>query len=243
MAVPAFSCHPRVALGVVVFLCGAIFVSLRDVVAPRGAPAPVTRDQLGHWLRTLLSAFEPLLMRSRVKPVHLTLAQLVIGLLTGISYGAGCVFLAGCLLLTCGILDLLDGSLARRTARASRQGAFLDSVVDRYAEFFTFCGLGILFSGSWLVWGVVLSLFGSIMVSYARARAEGLGVDCRGGLMQRAERYVFLAACSFLSTILNHLLCAPAHSFLGVGLLAFAALTNATALSRVRATLSAFDEP
>jgi len=69
------------------------------------------------------------------------------------------------------VLDLLDGSLARRTAQATRRGAFLDSVIDRYAEFFTFCGLGEFFSGSWMLWVVAFGLLGSIMVSYARARA------------------------------------------------------------------------
>jgi phosphatidylglycerophosphate synthase len=133
--------------------------------------------------------------------------------------------------------------VARRTAQATRRGAFLDSVIDRYAEFFTFCGLGVFFSASWMLWVVALGFLGSVMVSYARARAEGLGVECRGGLMQRGERYVLLGVSSLLSTIFNHLSCQSSHYFLMLGLLLLAVLTNLTAVSRVRAVVAALEEP
>lgn len=193
-------------------------------------------------MRTTLASLEPALIRLGVQPALVTSTQLVMSLLAGAAYAIGYVFLGGWLMLGCGVLDLLDGSLARRTAQATRRGAFFDSVIDRYAEFFTFCGLGVFFSGSWVMWVVAFGFLGSMMVSYARARAEGLGVECRGGLMQRGERYVLLGVASFLSTTSNHLFCRPTHSILILGLVLLAVLTNLTALSRVRSVFAALEE-
>ena len=193
-------------------------------------------------MRTYLASFEPMLLRFGVSPSLLSFSQLGLSLLAGVAYANGCVFLGGWLMLGCGVIDLLDGGLARRTAQVTRRGAFLDSVIDRYAEFFTFCGLGVLFFPSWPLWLVAFGFLGSMMVSYARARAEGLGVECRGGLMQRGERYVLLGLSSFFSTALNHLLCQTTHYILIGGLLTLAVLTNFTALSRVRVVIATLRE-
>ncbi|MBI3300725.1 MAG: CDP-alcohol phosphatidyltransferase family protein [Deltaproteobacteria bacterium] len=233
------TCHPWLASGLFLYLVLAIVVSLRSFLR-RASSAPASlRDQISRWMRATLASLEPPLIRMGVRPILLTLTQLGISLLAGAAYAAGCILLGGWLMLGCGVLDLLDGSLARRTVQATRRGAFLDSVIDRYAEFFTFCGLGVLFSNSWMLWVVAFALLGSLMVSYTRARAEGLGVECRGGLMQRAERYILLGGGSFLSTVWNHLSCRPTHSILIISLLLLAVLTNLTALSRVRAVVVA----
>jgi len=232
------SCHPWLAVGFTLYLTAAVFVSIRGF-RRHTHPLPASvHEWVGQWMRTALALFEPTLIKFGIRPIFLTFAQLGLSLLAGIAYASGLIFLGGWLMLACGVLDLLDGGVARRTAQASRRGAFLDSVIDRYAEFFTFCGLGIFFSASWVVWVVALGFLGSMMVSYARARAEGLGVECRGGLMQRGERYVFLGVTSFSSTVVNHLSCRPGHAVLILGLLLMTALTNLTALSRIR-TVSA----
>ena len=194
-------------------------------------------------MRINLALFEPALVHLGVRPDLLTFAQLGMSLLAGAAYATGYIFLGGWLMLACGVLDLLDGGLARHTTGATRRGAFLDSVIDRYAEFFTFCGLGVFFSTSWMVWVVAVGFLGSMMVSYTRARAEGLGVECRGGLMQRGERYVLLGVSSFLSTVFNHFFCQPAHYGLMIGLALLALLTNLTVLSRARAVIVALGEP
>jgi len=236
------SCHPWLAAGLALYLTAAVFLSLRGFRHTTSPLPTVMHEQLGQWMRTSLASFEPVLLRLGISPTLLTLTQLGMSLLAGVAYAGGCIFIGGWLSLGCGVLDLLDGGLARRTARVSRRGAFLDSVIDRYAEFFTFCGLGVFFSSSWILWVVACGFLGSMMVSYTRARAEGLGVECRGGLMQRGERYVLLGVSSFLSTVLNHLLCRPTHDGLIVGLLALAILANVTALSRVRVVLAALRE-
>lgn len=235
-------CHPWLAAALVLYIAGACTISCRGFLRRAHVPPSARRDQLAQWARTTLAALEPFLVRFGIHPTLLTLAQLGMSVLAGVAYAVECVFLGGWLVLGCGVLDLLDGSLARRTARATLRGAFLDSVIDRYAEFFTFCGLGVFFAGSWMLWVVAFGLLGSIIVSYARARAEGLGIECRGGLMQRAERYVLLGVGSFLSTVYNHLLCQPTHLLLSGALILFAVLTNLTALSRVRAVLLAVGE-
>lgn len=235
-------CHPWLALGLVVYTVLALFLNFRGFSrrTPLG-PLP-TRDRLAQWLRTGLSSFEPTLIRIGAQPVHLTLAQLGSSVLAGFAYATGGIFLGGWLLLACGVLDLLDGDLARHTAHASQRGAFLDSVIDRYAEFFTFCGLGAFFSHSWMLWTVAAGFFGSVMVSYTRARAEGLGIECRVGLMQRGERYILLGISSFLSSIFNHIFCQPTHAVLIIGLTLLAVLSNLTALSRIRVAVTALEE-
>lgn len=235
------SCHPWLAVALVVYIAVACVISFRGFLHRTRVPPGATRDHLAQWARTTLAALEPFLVRLGLRPTQVTLAQLGISVLAGAAYAGGAVFLGGWLVLACGVLDLLDGSLARRMSQATLRGAFLDSVIDRYAEFFTLCGLGVLFAGSWMLGIVACGLLGSMMVSYTRARAEGLGIECRSGLMQRAERYVLLGVGSFLDAAYAHLLCQPTHSLLSGALLLFAVLTNLTAVSRVRAVLLAVE--
>src|SRR6185369_14595597 len=105
------------------------------------------------------------------------------------AYAGGLMFAGGWLLLFAGSLDIVDGRVARRTNRGSKRGAFLDSVVDRYADALAYLGLAYFYGGTWVEWIVLGALVGSFMVSYTRARAEGLGTTCLVGLLQRPERF------------------------------------------------------
>ncbi len=234
--------YPWAALGIVLYLTCAVSLSIRSFsrrVSLLSLPPQTRREFIGDWMRATLASFEPTLERLHITPLSLTFAQLGFSCVAGLAYALGGVFLGGCFVLGSGILDLLDGGLARRAQQASRRGAFLDSVIDRYAEFFTFLGLGVFFAHSWLVWVIVFGLFGSLMVSYTRARAEGLGTECRGGLMQRGERYVLLSLASFLSVATNHLLRSSSHFVLIASLVFMAVSTNLTAVSRTRSVSSA----
>lgn len=231
------TCHPWLATGIILYLVAAVTIGIRGSFRRAGATSANWRERTGQWMRTSLAVFEPTLIRFGISATHLTMTQLAVSLLAGVAYAQGCVFLGGWLMLACGVLDIMDGGLARRTAQASRRGAFLDSIIDRYAEFFTFLGLAAFFVQTRVVWIVAFGFLGSVMVSYARARAEGLGIECRGGLMQRAERYIVLGVASFLSTAWNHVICQPSHAILIFGLLFLAVLTNLTALSRVRVAM------
>jgi CDP-diacylglycerol--glycerol-3-phosphate 3-phosphatidyltransferase len=119
------------------------------------------------------------------------------------------VRVAGLLILLGGYLDILDGRVARVTGLGSKFGSFYDSTLDRISEIVVFLGLLSLYNDYRLELGdvgmiylIMLAMAGSLMISYTRARAEALGLDCRVGLMPRAERVVLMgvAALAFGET-------------------------------------------
>lgn len=111
-------------------------------------------------------------------------------------------FAAGFVVLVAGFFDILDGALARRIRKVTAFGAVLDSTLDRLSEAAVLTAILILYARSAEVMPVVLvclALIGSLLVSYVRARAEGVGLDCRVGLFTRGERVVVLALGLILS--------------------------------------------
>lgn len=134
--------------------------------------------------------------RSRISPNMLTIIGLLLNFVTALVIGGGYLFAAGVLLLFAGVFDMADGALARVKNAASEFGDFLDATLDRLAE--ASVGLGLLWHALarsddlqvGLIYAVVL---GSVMISYARARAEVLNLDCEVGMMARPERIVILA--------------------------------------------------
>lgn len=109
---------------------------------------------------------------------------------------------SGAIILFSGLFDMMDGRVARLGNMASTFGALFDSVLDRYSELITLFGICYWLILSGYMWGSIITfvaLVGSIMVSYVRARAEGLDLDCKVGLMQRPERVVVTALAAILS--------------------------------------------
>lgn len=156
----------------------------------------------------------------------------------------------GGLILFAGLFDMLDGQVARLGNMKSEYGAFFDSVLDRYSELFTFLGICYyLVAHHYFLSSLFafIALIGSMMVSYTRARAEGLGIECKGGLMQRPERVVLLGvsalACGISSAYLggDYKLFVPGvpfHVFETMSIFTFpltvlAVLSNVTAISRI----------
>jgi len=148
------------------------------------------------WGRRLANAVVAPLAASRVTPNMLTVLGLCLSLFTGWIIALGYISIGGLLLLCAGIFDMFDGALARVSGKMSVFGAFFDSTLDRIAE--AGIGLGLLWYYSWhhntlgtaLLYLVII---GSLMISYARARAEGLKLECKVGLMARPERVIALA--------------------------------------------------
>lgn len=131
----------------------------------------------------------------------LTVIGLLLGIAAGVCIALGRLKLAGILILIGGSFDMMDGAVARASNKNTPFGALLDSVVDRYSEGAIFLGLAIYFSmgGSMKerVYGLIptcLGLISAFLVSYVRARAEGLQLDCKVGIMQRPERVILLSA-------------------------------------------------
>jgi len=229
--------RPLFALFNLVLIFGAAYIGMRffrrtnpDLSEVRGSR--LLGSAIRGWYFSNLEPFEMLFARLGVRPTALTYLQLVGSVLCAAAYAAGLIYSAGFLLLASGTLDILDGKLARRTGWASTRGAFLDSVVDRYAEFVVLMGLLVHFRSGWSVWAVLLALLGGSMVSYARARAEGLGVSCEVGLLQRPERFVLLGFGSIFSSVAAHVLGSGDVLLIAVVWL-LAVLSNATAVQRI----------
>ena len=133
-------------------------------------------------------------------------------------------FVAGFVVLIAGFFDILDGALARSTNRTTQFGAMLDSTLDRLAEAVLLLGILVLYTREESTAGILVvgvALVGSLLVSYIRARAEALGLECQVGLFTRAERVVVLALGLLLSQIDYALIIAlaiiVALSFITVG--------------------------
>jgi CDP-diacylglycerol--glycerol-3-phosphate 3-phosphatidyltransferase len=137
-----------------------------------------------------------ILSRSRLNPNALTLIGLALNIGAAYVIALGHFLLGGVLVLVSGLFDLLDGALARFAGHATRFGAILDSTVDRVSEAAILGGLLVWYIGggtSLEIALVFVVLVGSFLVSYIRARAEGLGLECQVGLFTRAERVIVLA--------------------------------------------------
>jgi len=132
----------------------------------------------------------------RIHPNMLTILGLFLNVLTGWVLATGHLLVGGILVLFSGWFDMLDGALARLTHKTSRFGALLDSTVDRLAEAAVFLGLILFYADRGDTFEIALAyaaIIGSLMVSYARARAEGLGLKGEVGIFARPERIVLLA--------------------------------------------------
>ncbi len=136
----------------------------------------------------------------------------------------------GFIILAAGLFDMMDGRLARTGNMSSTFGALWDSTLDRYSELVTLFAICLIFiKAGWFWMGVTTfaALVGSIMVSYVRARAEGLDIECKVGLMQRPERVVITAIVAIIAGYTDELW------WLAGGMIMIAVLANFTAFWRV----------
>jgi len=145
------------------------------------------------------------LIRAGVRPNTITTIGTGLVLVSALAYGLGHVRIGGLLLLLSGVADTLDGQVARGRAMVTRFGAFYDSTLDRVGDGATFIGIGAFLltapdvayrTGA--VIACMVAVLASLLVSYARARAEGLGLECKVGIAQRAERILGLGVASLV---------------------------------------------
>ncbi|RKY87422.1 CDP-alcohol phosphatidyltransferase family protein [candidate division KSB1 bacterium] len=139
-----------------------------------------------------------------IHPNFFTFLGLLLAIISAVCLCLGKFLLAGFLILIGGTFDVIDGKVARATGRGSKFGALFDSTLDRYSEVFLFFGLGFFFVRNGMYVSSLITfvaLGGSMMVSYVRARSEGLGFQCKIGIMQRQERIVYLGFGSMFSGI------------------------------------------
>lgn len=141
-----------------------------------------------------------------LSPNLITTAGVLLLLASGWVFAVGSVRLGGLLLLLSGLCDALDGKMARASGRATAFGAFYDSTLDRVGESALFLGIALFFVSGGVpeelapagAAAAIAALATGLLVSYTRARAEGLGLECKVGVVQRAERVVGLGAPSLI---------------------------------------------
>jgi len=151
------------------------------------------KDRVQKTARRPIEPLAGLLLKMGLTPNALTMTGLILSMGAGLAIMRGRLVGAGLLLMAGGLCDILDGSMARRGGRSTLRGAFLDSTLDRISEIAVFFGLLFFYKErmAFQAW-VFLALTGSLMTSYARARAEGLGLSAKVGLLERPERVVLL---------------------------------------------------
>ena len=175
----------------------------------KGGKRPDSSKLLGvgikEWWLLLVRPIENYLVDNKFHPNVLTITTLIVSIITGFFFHLGWIFVAGVLILAGSTFDIFDGRVARAQGLSSPHGAFFDSCLDRFSEFFIYLGLLSYFRDTYFIYVVFLILSTTTMVSYTRARAEGLGIDCEVGIMQRTERVVYLGVFSIFNYFGNML--------------------------------------
>ena len=215
----------------------------------------------------IINPFINLLLRAGITPNAVTTIGFLINIVATIVFIAGggeprtdlrYVGWGGAIILFGGLFDMIDGRLARVGKMESKFGALYDSVLDRYSELVMFLGICYyLVAQDYFLSSLFafIAMIGSVMVSYVRARAEGLGIECKGGLMQRPERILLIGISAVLCGLLadytgQFKYTVPGTSFPifeNITLFTFpifilAILTNWTAIQRLRESKIALDK-
>ncbi len=192
---------------------------------PRAGALRGLKDGLRSGAHALLDPFVRALVRIGLRADHLTVLGLLLSAAAGGAFFSGQFRLGALLLALAGVCDILDGQVARQSGGETRFGAFLDSTLDRLAEALVLIGIAGRYVSNlcalvndpklWAyelaadrpgeVWVMVtviamLALTGSFLVSYTRARAEGLGLECKVGWFERPERLVLLIVAGLIKT-------------------------------------------
>lgn len=235
----------------------------------QGMQKPPFRIVLQQLIYKVINPFVKFLVRIGFTPNAVTTVGLVLNVGVAAIFVAGAeegnrgelsyVGWAGALILFAGLFDMLDGQVARLGNMSSTFGALYDSVLDRYSELIMFLGICYYLIGHHYFLSSLfafIALIGSMMVSYIRARAEGLGVEVKGGLMQRPERVVLVGlsaiACGITSYYIGggYKLFVPGIPFqvfetisiFTIPLTIMAVLTNITAFKRLQEARKALEE-
>ena len=233
------------------------------------AEKPVLRMVLQQSIYKVINPFVKFLIRIGFTPNAVTTVGLILNVGVAAIFIAGAeegnrgdlsyVGWAGALILFAGLFDMLDGQVARLGNMSSTFGALYDSVLDRYSELIMFLGICYYLIGHHYFLSSLfafIALIGSMMVSYIRARAEGLGVECKDGLMQRPERVITVAVSAIACGITAHYIGGNFKFYVSgipfqvfetisvftIPITIMAVLTNITAINRIRDVKRSLDK-
>ncbi len=226
------------------------------------------RDKLQSYIYIIINPLVKGLIKIGFTPNLVTITGLVLNIGVAIIFIKGAeqgnrgdlsyIGWAGALILFAGLFDMLDGQVARLGNMSSTFGALFDSVLDRYSELIMFLGICYYLVAHHYFFSSLaafIALIGSMMVSYTRARSEGLGIPNKGGLMQRPERVILIAVAALACGITGHFIggnykyYVPGISFhifetmtvFTLPILVLAVLTNITAIKRLMDAKKALD--
>lgn len=190
--------------------------------------------EYGYWVTY---PFMYVFIKLKLTPNTLTLVSPFIVLISGYFYAIGDFASAGWIFIAGGILDMLDGRLARTTNQITKEGAYLDSNIDRYSDGIIFGAIAVYFRNNlFMLIVTILSILGTEVTSYAKARGEINGIVTKIGLMQRTERVVLLWVVSifhpFIMMILKRYNITTEYPII-IALILMAVLTNYTAILRI----------
>lgn len=232
-------------------------------------PQRPLRIRLQQGIYKVIDPFVKLLIRMGLTPNAVTTIGFLLNVGVAIIFVMGAeksirddlsyVGWAGALILFAGLFDMLDGQVARLGNMSSSFGALYDSVLDRYSELVMFLGICYYLAGQHYFLSSLfafIALIGSIMVSYTRARAEGLGIECKDGLMQRPERVITIGVSALACGITSHYIGGdhkwyiPGVSFhvletmsiFTIPIALMAVMTNVTAIKRLLGAKKTLDE-
>jgi CDP-diacylglycerol--glycerol-3-phosphate 3-phosphatidyltransferase len=189
-------------------------------------------DRLRKFAQPVLNAVAKSLLTLGITPNMATIIGCLGNIIAAILIAMGYLTWGGLVALFWVLFDAIDGTMARLSNQTSKAGAFLDSTLDRYVEFFLLTGLMWYFLTESNQLGALLAMVtmaGSILISYARARAEGLGYECKVGLLTRVERFII-----FIPSLL--------FQFPLIGLAIMSVLTHITAIQRLVYVMSQASE-
>lgn len=231
---------PAIVLTVLLLLGLAVFAIRVRLFGFPPLPDSTSRESsaiatpfIQRYLFWLVSPVERLLARLRVSPNVLTLSSLMVCGVVGVMAATKHFAAAAWLYVLAGVLDILDGRVARRTGRSSAAGAFLDSVSDRWGEFLAIGGIALALPDSLGALAVIVCLAGSSMVSYTRARGEALGLSLAGGTMQRGERMFGVSTTLLVGAVGRHTHWYDGSYVVAVGVMVIGVWAGATAVHRL----------
>lgn len=206
-------------------------------IEEKGGSFFLSKFFMEYWV-WITNPFQRALIKVRVSPDLITVVGTIVAGSSGIAFHYGYFVLGGWIMIFGATFDMLDGAVARALGISSKAGAFLDSTLDRYGELLTFAGLISYYSHSPFVMMVFLAVIGSMMVSYTRARAEGVGVeDAKMGNMQRPERILYVGLGTAFSPMVANILephaAKPDFHLAMIAITIVAIFSNATAARRL----------
>lgn len=200
--VPLLAINGGFILGYIIYLLSGCNKKANQ--AKKTSDSGIIIGSLQNYWFAITNPFVDLLIKLKITPNFITVFGVFISIFAGLFFGMGLWGLAGWTMIAGGVFDLFDGRVARATNRVTKNGAFLDSVMDRYSDGAILTGLAWYFKDSWLLFFVLLCFVGFYTVSYAKARSEASGVKCDVGTFQRPERIFMLGLSSIFTPILSY---------------------------------------